>query len=510
MATSRRIGIEVDGNHATVVEVEGTRVVEVSHFQAASPQAATAAASSGLRKGTPVRVSLLAPQVGVRRIDVTRRSVEHRSVFEDAVFEALPVAREGTAVAGLLPTEPLVGEALGTASATVAPADLVNQVYRALGRSEAELVTGAFTLAGHDGVHLALRWTTAELTVVAGELPVLHRALQVGGLERVAETLDRAAGGADRVGAIIAGRTGQDPVAENEVDRYITAVASEVAQTVDHWERAGTSVSHTLWVFGPGATIPFVDDRLRGQGFETRVPDDVLRSLAIAQPQERPALAGAWLAATSVGNGMPAAAFVNPLALAKEASRRSSEKSARTLGLALAGIAIIAAVWFGPGLFGKRQVANAKANLTSAQESLSAVSADSAKVDQLKKLNGTYLAAQASDSDWAKLIDDITANLPANTTVASIGFQPGEGMVAVTVAVIATAPPPGPISAWISKVSADPIRGTGAWSPGFSYSGDTLTFSINFNVPSQCLLTPRPNAPADVTPPASCPPAVGG
>ena len=114
--SERSFGLSIDGDRVTVVETLGDIAVSSSSVATGSLEDSLQIALEGIkqkRKDAPIRVSLLAPSVSMRRMDVTSALAASRADFEDAVFAALPVNREVTAVAGaFFDTEAMVGDAV--------------------------------------------------------------------------------------------------------------------------------------------------------------------------------------------------------------------------------------------------------------------------------------------------------------------------------------------------------------------------------------------------------------
>lgn len=488
-----RIGIELDGARATLVAVVDGAAVFAKAFTGATPGEALTAALAGTKRNDHIRVALVTPGSRVRRLDVTGEMLASRAAFEDAVYTALPVPREGTTAAGLFfDPDALVGATLGAGVGALAPADPVEAAYALLGNRKAEIVPPAFTLTGHDGLHLAVRGATADLTLVVDGRPVAHRQMRCGGLDDVAATLGDGATdvGERRLAAALAGGGVPDPVAAAEVDQYLRKLAHEVRQTRDHWARSGEKAPAEVTVFGTGALATGLDEHLRDAGLTRTELPGLNRSLAVLAPQQRLAAAGAFLAAATAGDGLPAAAYPNPraLALAVAAARRSKTRRQLVAVLAVLLAAVLAAGV--PILRGAIDLKSANAERAAAQTRLDARAAQDQELTTVTRLCGMYRSLTAHDPRWSQVLGIVYTSAAehgaqvANLTATSDG---------TTISAAVTATYHGDFTgatAWLSSLKdKDKVRD--ATPTTISGRDGQMSVSFTFTVPVALLTAPR-------------------
>lgn len=484
--SSTRVGIEVDGDRVTVVEVLDdvavtSRSVDVGDLEESFTLALAGFEQS--RKDPPVRVALCTSRLTVRRIDVTS-ALRERDAFEEAAFEAVPVSREDNSPAGLFfrPDLMTTPDVVSAGVVAVVPAEEVDRVYQVCGKRRAEVVTPSFTLRDVDSLWLGLRFSSAELSLVRGDHVVQTRQLQAGGLSAVAAALDpdNVSLGVDRVMRAL-DNPGADVIAEAEVDRYLALVASEARRTIDFWERSGDSCGSDVVVFGPGAlAVKSVESSLRDQDLAVAWPQVLIDRMSYLAPRDRPLAVGAYFAALTIGEDLPQAVFLNPQAVEVDARRR---KAAGRVRYALAAAAVLAAVLVTsivPALSQYRELSALRSQAEAAQKAFdqrAGVSEQLADLSSRSEVMGLALSTQPS---WSSIIKLINQTAPAGAVVT----QQTSTVDGNDVVVSLTAELPGgtyyELTQWLAELAS---RGARTWSPNFSTVEGVSTYQVTFTVP---------------------------
>jgi hypothetical protein len=220
-----KFGFEIDGNKITVVETLDDNAISVKSISLENVKDSIALLLAGTKEGKgegKIRGSLVIPGSAIRRIDINA-SHQKRANFEKAVYEAITVNQEISTAAGIfLDKGELSLDKMSGGVAVVAPVEGVNNAYRNFSKIDAELVTPPFTYRNYDGLWLALRYETAELTLVKNNRAVASRPLAPGGLNVVIGLLadpNNATVGGDRLNAALTSPNSADPlaVADHEV-----------------------------------------------------------------------------------------------------------------------------------------------------------------------------------------------------------------------------------------------------------------------------------------------------
>lgn len=432
MADRTTLGIEIDGTRITVVEAsKGVAVASYSITGTSTEDAlvqALAKAKKQKRGDDAVRISLATPGTSMRRIDVTAQ-LQSRANFEDAVYAALPVPREGSTTAGLFfNPDQLIGGNLSAGVAVVAPEDPVLAAYQAMDKVRSEVVAPPLAMTGADGLWLAVCYQTADLTLVTNGHPVAYRQMTAGGLSTVIGKLGE--GASDRIRAVLDGSGTSDLLAQAEVDTYVRTLADEVRTTSEFWTRNGETIPAEICVHGPGSTTGIVRE-LTNRGFTPGMPDWLSKRLTYLPIQERDEAVGAFLAAMTVGTGLPQSPFVNPdaAALAAELARRDQRAKYTLVGLGV--LTLVAVLGLGPLVSAVVDVRAARQGLDQAKDKLAGYTKEDAQVRdveareaQIKEINGLNTPwADAFTEVWASAPDGISVSQATATAVGDDAVQ---------------------------------------------------------------------------------------
>lgn len=500
-----RIGIELDGNHATIVEVTGHSAVKTYFAVGSTPTEALlkgleAAGVKPSKKANPIRVSLVSSNVAVRVVDLTAKALQSRSAFEDAVYEKMPDKRGVTTAAGLFfNKDELTGDTLGSGLSAVVSAEAVEDVYRALSAyPKVEVVPPAFTLANYDGLHLAIRNSNADLTLVVNNKPVLYRSLKISGLNTIIESLGNDESAIQRVEAIINHSNSPDPIAEGEIASYLKNLADEVNKTLNAWERRGEELPTGIQVFGSGARIRDIIDYFEDADLKIITNETLIRQMSYIPLGNREAATGAFLAGLTYGVGAPASAY--PSVVAKEnmiAARKRKNVINRVVAV-VAVIAIPVAAYFGPVAAGRLEISNANDEKASAQERFDSNSEAISSLGDVISLEDSYQLIASNDPLWKEVLTQTFSTAEtAEATIDSISAEYLEDQLVVSASASAYDPAAtyAPLTRWLNTLQdpEGPIQAVSVTTSGFSYTQETQisSFQVRFVVPSDLILEDR-------------------
>ena len=480
------LGVEIDGDRITVVECVGEMAVSVRSVELDDPADAVDLALAGMktRRNDPsIRVGLAAPSMVARRIDITS-SMSSRTVFEEAVYTAMPVDRTATCTAGIFHSPDLITDGidqLGSGFAAVATRASVDRAYRAMGDRRAEVVPAPFTFEGSDGLWLGIRHGVTDVTLVVDGHVQAYRQLRVGGLDTVAGLLVDPAdpeSGRDRL-AVALHRTGaSDPVAEAELDRWMRTLALELRQTVDYWSRGGEQPGQRVIAHGAGAVAVGLLGALGEAGLESWYPDELNRMMAFIAPADRPLAIGAFMAARSTGTGMPQAAFIDPSSGETKAETKRRNRRLLVVGAVSTLVAVLVGSIVVPTVGALVQRNSARSDLSAAREVFTPVQSMWNALETGNIRRGIVAENITGEVNYAKVLRTVTGTAPDGYLVSQLNATRNEtGNVTAT----ATLSRPGgdyrELSAWLTLLRATP-EVSEAWVSSFANRDGTVSFEI--------------------------------
>ena len=492
------LGLEVDGQHVTVVECVGDVAVSVRSVTLEDLKDTVDLVLAGYkqhRNDPPMRIALTCDQIVTRGIDVTP-AMKNRQIFDDEVYEALPLDRSATLSAGLFfdPAALTGANTLTAGVAAVAPKSAIAETYRAFAGRRSELVPPSFALAGMDGLWLGLRYTVSDLTLVVNGRPVLYRQLRAGGLDSIAGLLGDGDSGTERLEIALHRSGPSDPVAESELDRWLRIVAMETRQTIDFWSRSGEQVPDAIIAYGVAAAAVGLDGALFSAKLTNTFPDELNRAMSFIPPSDRPAAVLAFAAARTVGLGAPQSVFVNPVVAetAQENRRRSRQLVRVSIGI-IAAVVLVATtvVPLGSAWVERRTAQSALIEATNRFEPLKAIYEQLASTYQRED---TVAAVASNDSQWSDVVSlalDV-APLVKITQFAATRTTNDAGVNIVLVAVTAerNGGSYADLTTWLSKLRST-VGITRAWSSSYTNRDGLAGYQLSFEIDPTILGTPR-------------------
>jgi hypothetical protein len=490
-----RVGVEVDGTTAVAATVTDDRVVSVNVVSSDTPEKALAQILAGVKRNVPVRVALVTPGAAVRRVDVSPAMLDRRQ-FETAVYAAVRASTEGTTAAAVFhDLDALTAGGMCPGTAVVAPAEEVNLAYGASRRHRLEVVTPAFTFAGAglDGLHLGLRRSVTDLTLVSQGKVVAHRQIRDASIGDLATRL----GGVDVAMRVLLTEhlAATDLIHDDERGRWLRTLAQEVRRSLDQWSKTAVVTAETVHVYGPAGDAPLLPGYLSDVGLTTAVPDVVRQALSqLPGPGARSAV-GAWLAARSLGEQLPQAVFPDPHVAQVIAAQQTSSRRTKLIAGGAAAVVALTALWLVPPMLGQRELDAAQARKTAATARLAALAEQSAQMTADQARAAAADAGYAQRLRWSALLGQVWATAPAGATLSSVtpAYSQQTQMVTVTVSANFRGTVDD-LSAWTQRLRTD-LQALDAWPRSFSVERDRLNASLSFTIPAARLAltqeTPR-------------------
>ena len=262
------LGAEYDGTVLRLVRMQDRQVTRYQTFAATTAEASALIRTQMDRHsscmmawgspGSTVRRCAL-PRVGPRQLPFAARTMLNRQ---------FPGGSERPG-AGMM----VSGENTPTPSAAVGAitSDTANNLHTELSNINCSLVLAPFTLE-HDGLYLAIRNSGAELTLVTAGIAVASRHLRSGGLSTALHSDQAAEGLEANALEIVASGSLDDADAVAAARRYVATLVREVRRTTEHWESTGEACPTTIWVYGPGATLPHLPSYMNSIGLSAQAP----------------------------------------------------------------------------------------------------------------------------------------------------------------------------------------------------------------------------------------------
>lgn len=481
---STQLGLEIDGDHVTLVEVSGGLAVASRTVTHPELSTAISLALQGYQQNKiegSIRVVLAAPGINLRRIDVTSAMLS-RAGFEDVVFTALPVPRETNSASGVFfqPDE-ISGDIVTPGIALIAASSQVDKTYQAFGRRSSEVVAPPTIFSGLDGIWLGMRHRTADVTLVSNGRPIAYRQLRCGGLDSVAAALGDGKQGQSRLMAALYQSGAADPIADAELTRYLSSLSLEIRQTCDFWVRSNESVPSLINAYGAGAGSSGLFRALSEQGFETGMHPEVEKRLIYLPAADRPAAVAGFLAAVTSGLDMPQVAFVNPYAIkfAEENSRR--DRRARRLLTGAIGIGIVSLIGGIPYVSSQLALREARADLTSAQEQFASAAPGYNKLQDTKIRVAAAEQIRSGQPDWSESLSITFATMPNNAELRDLTASLVNSNLQIAVTVELPNGKYEDLTRWLDKLRATP-NVSAAWSESFSDRDSGAVFEVSFTI----------------------------
>ena len=427
----RSYGVDIDGNVVRVVELLDNDVISYGTYQGVTTEEAFRKFLS-TRPSGEVNVAWLGTNVHVVRVAVPALPDSAlRLGILDAIDEQLPLTPGTATVAARLFNAPN-----GTAMASVAAVDKdsTNAIWDVIGSADVRIVPAPLLMV-QDGLYLGVRYSDANLVLVAGGAVVSARPLATGGLTSMFEKLggdpSRAA---ERFATVARGGTRLDPDAAAVVDTYSASIGDEVRRTVDFWARQGNNVPSEVFVHGPGIVLPNLSGKLLDAALFARpvgMPDVSIETIART---ERPTAYMALLAAQMDSGLQPIADLVDPRSAEK--ARKNKEKAKKTLrlfvGLGVGALGVVAfLVPYGIAKTRNVIATNARHSAENAYKGYAKELRLKAEVEAGLK---TYNAAVANEIAWEALFKAMFESAPPglNPQFQSLNVSPDAKQALVT------------------------------------------------------------------------------
>ena len=325
-STRRTAGIHLDGAVATLVRIDLDKhqvptVVAVHQVNGFSGAEALTRALALIDPAVELRVTFTSAGVAATPVDLTPATLD-RAGFTTAARRAFVNLHPSAAVAGVVPdAQAVLDGQIVTGLAVAAPGDVVTGLYKALAaHPHSEVTTCAVAHGPLDGLHLAVRRVSVELTWVRHGRPTLSAVLDVPGADELTAQL-----GIDRTqtAAVMAGAT-SDPGAAVLIREWLVTVAAAVAAARNEWALLGHDTGTDVLVHGKAATAQALDALLSDQGLRKQ-PHPL-----VGLPHDAPLDAvDAYYAALTARTLTPLATFYHPDHPSTHGDQASDSRRAR-------------------------------------------------------------------------------------------------------------------------------------------------------------------------------------
>ena len=367
------IGLEIDGDSVTLVEVRDGYATSMRVINNDSLSSAVKLALSGykLNKLTKsIRVVFSSVGTNFKKIDVTEALFDRKN-FEDAVFTAMPVPRESNTTSGMFfDKESMIGNTVSSGIAMVTPASQIEELYKALGKINSEVVSPPAVFGGLDGIWVSVRNKTVDITLVSEGRQVAYRQLRTGGLDALANKVGESGIGRAKIYSALNRNAKVDPVLDNEIRLYDQNLANEIRQTVDYWQRTGEVTYKKINVIGIGANLLGLEEAIFEQNFTIELNDDISKRLVQLPVEDRLRAVTAYLAAMTTNFDMPQISYVNPFALSLSKEKKRKDKRAKQFILSMLAVGALVLVTVLPYFFEKNKLTGLEKDLKTYQTSL--------------------------------------------------------------------------------------------------------------------------------------------
>lgn len=401
--TKDKVGIEIDGETVTLVEVRDGYAQFVRVLSSDNLNNSLKLALSGYKfnkNDSLLRVVLSSQGINFRSIDITASMLD-RINFEEAVFEAMPVPKDSNSTSGIFfSPEDMIGTNVTKGIAMITPSSQIENVYKSLGKVKSEVVSPPAVFTGLDGVWLSIRNQTADVTLVSEGRPVAYRQLRTGGLDVLANKVGDTLTGREKVYYALNRNAKVDPVLENEIRLYNQNLATELRQTVDYWGRTNIISSQKINVIGIGANLLGMQEAIFDQNFTIELNDVVSKRITQIPVEDRARAVTAFLAAMTAGEDMPYVSYVNPFALSLANEKKRRDKRARQYILGMLAIGAVALVTILPYIFEKSKLNELESNLKSSQNSFNSLGDMFAIHNNINRKSEFYKNIKCTQPDW--------------------------------------------------------------------------------------------------------------
>jgi hypothetical protein len=405
----RSYGVDIDGNVVRVVELLDNAVVSYGTYQGHSVEDAFRKFLATKPNGD-VTVAWMGPNMHVVRTPIPNvPPAALRVGVLDAIDESLPLAPGSASIAARIFQGP---DGVAQAAVTAIERESVASLWNVIGSATVGLVPAPLLFI-NDGLFLGVRYSDAQLMLVANGAILASRPLAIGGLTTM---FDRLGGdptrAAERFATVARGGTRLDPDAAAVVDSYSGSIGDEVRRTVDFWARQGHAVPSEVYVHGPGIVLPNLSGKLLDAALFARpvaLPEIAVDAIART---ERPTAYLALLAAILDGDAQPIADLADPRFA--DRARKKKEALKRTVklvgGVGVAVVGVLAFIL--PYGWAKGRNYLAQRDLATAQKEFDSYGPELALKAQTDAGVAAYNDATLNEVAWNELFTALLSTAP--------------------------------------------------------------------------------------------------
>lgn len=404
---ARRTGVEIDGNHVRVAQLNGAGVVFEEFDGATTVDAIGQYVRRFGKPGKDTVVCWSGPST-MRTADIPVAAPSAlRSVMLDSASRVF-TSTDGMVVSGLVSSDPVAGEQ----KAMVGAVDVSHlaPVYQRLGE-DARVMLSSFAFT-EDGTYLSVRSSCVDLVLVEKGQILAARVLKIEGIDQLSADVSRLP---------------KDVALRREkLDDYCDRVVNLVQQTTLQWNRDQRTAATTnvMFIHGVGAEVPGLRERLRRETGKQVLPPPIpgvdLSEMGGVQHRASQAL----FAATSGASGLPAVWLLDPeVEAAKVLKAEQAKKRAATLAIGVLAAVILVFIAL-PFVAARARLISAHRNFDSAQKTFDAVRAFDRLGFQVNAGEAETKKLKDPEPSWSRVVAFINANVPPGTVFNTVSFQP--------------------------------------------------------------------------------------
>lgn len=402
-------GVEIDGTHVRVVQVNGA-AASYEEFEGASQ--AEAINSWIKKRGKPDKDTVVcwSGPATMRPVDIP---VADESVLRALVLDAAPRALSsatGMVVSGVVSSDPDGSEQ----QALIGAVDVedMRSVYRGLGDGARVMLSGFAFPQAEDGVYLAVRASCVDMTQVEGGYINGFRVLDVEGIDVLAQAIQAA------------GSTKE--VALQKMEDYGDRLTDQVRETNRQWARDKRTApkSNVIYVHGIGVDVPGLREKLEADTGKRILPPPIAKVDLSQLAGQAHKAAQAIFAATTGAARLPAIWLVNPeIEQAKALKAERDKKRVTTVGIAIVAVAVLAFIAFPFGA-ARARLASAHSDYDTAKKKFQAVQQFDRLGYQVTAAEGENRRIEDAEPAWSRVVEFIFANVPPGTAFNTLSLRP--------------------------------------------------------------------------------------
>lgn len=398
-----RVGVELDGNTVRAVTISNGSVTGWREYHGANAAEAIAKFYDDGLKGS-TQIAWGGHGIWIRPADLppVPTNLFHIAAT-NAATKVMPV--DANSSNPVLAAAALIGDEESNAMLAAGRGDIARAVRDTVGRRIP--VSPAAFLLGADGPYLALRGSGVEMMLVVDGMIAAYRSLPVAKLQDICIRHE--------VAEIKYLPYSDDPDAVRSTYQWIADVAMEAADTLGQWQRSGFPITNEVWVFGPGAVLTGLAERLADQSIEPRpAPLPASVDLGVLAAGEWLTAYQALVAAMAEPSGL--LRFTDPAALEESAeAQKRSQKRVRLYAGVVVSAALVAGLAI-PWQQAQSERNSANSTLQRAEQELAALAEVVAQQQTLQRGETAIQNLEETSVPINDIVNLLLNSMPAGAT----------------------------------------------------------------------------------------------